>query len=305
MAAVILISPNQMLRRGLRAIGVDGHQRNKWCKETQVTKFKSIYGKHPLHCSRIWRDLQTTTNPDAKIDATEPDALLGFFCGLNFLKTYAKENIRSALFEHINVKKLRELCWYYVDRIAALREEKIKWPEDHEWDTIFIASVDGTHAFTNEPRDPNVRKNPKWYSHKDNNPGINYEIALHLWTQQVIWAKSWDPASVHDLTVFRMELVHKIPAGKLVIADKGYICKHLDHVLSTWSPLDSQELRQFKKEARARHENFNKRLKDWGVLNQTFTHGVHKHQRCFDAVLVMTQYAIEDTGPHGEPLNIL
>jgi len=69
--------------------------------------------------------------------------------------------------------------------------------------------------------------------------------------------------------------------------------------------LDSDEVKQFKKEARARHENFNKRLKDYKCLKNTFIHGIEKEQVCFNAVVVMVQHEIEDNGPHGEPLNRL
>ena len=300
-----LINPEQMLRRGLRSVGLDDQDQQRLSKETKVRKFKALFGKHPLHCCRAWRDLQTTTIPGGCIDPYDTNAFVGFLAANNFLKCYASsDDVRATLFK-MNEKTIRDLTWYYVDKLAKLRNIKIKFPEDHEWETIYIASTDGTHARANEPRDPNVRKNPKWYSHKDETAGLNYEVALHLWKQQVIHAKTWDPASVHDLTAFRMELLNKIPQGKLVIADRGYISKDLSHVLATPSPLDSAEVKQFKKEARARHENFNKRLKDYSVLSGKFRHGVHKHQMCFDAVLVMCQYAIEDTGLEGEPLNSL
>ena len=171
---------------------------------------------------------------------------------LNFLRCYQTEPVRGALFK-MNVKLVRDLSWYYVGKIAALKAMKIVWPEDHEWDTTYILRVDGTHFRLNEIRDEIMRKNPKWYSHKDHHPGLNYEIAIHLWKQQVVHAKTSDPSSKHDITVFREELKVKIPNGKRVIGDNGYHGE--SEIVSTPNLLDSAELKQFKKEARARCEN--------------------------------------------------
>ena len=186
--------------------------------------------------------------------------------------------------------------------MAALRYVKIIFPAANEWDTIFIISVDGTHYQINEPRDPNVRKNPKWYSHKFHLAGLNYEIAISLWDSKIVHASCWDPASTHDKTVFRRDLLHKIPAGKRVIADKGYIANDLSEILSIPNQFDSEQLKDFKARARARHETINDRLKKYNVMKHKFRHGVKKAQMCFDACLVNVQYAIEDTGKNGEPL---
>ena len=158
------------------------------------------------------------------------------------------------------------LKWVYVRKIASLKPVKIVWP-DH-FDETFIASVDGTHVRTTEPRDPNMRKNPENYSHKFHMPGRNFEIVLDLWRNRCILAKVSDPSSKNDLSVYRQQLKALIPDGKRVIADKGYIStRDGDHLkLSTPNPLDSEEVKDFKARARARHENFNKLLKIYKCL---------------------------------------
>lgn len=303
---MLIINPTQMLRRGLRLIGIrDATQRGR-NYQTNVEYFKDHFGKHPLHLCRVWRDLQTTNNPDAHMDATEKYAFLGFLAALNFLKCYQKTKNRVTVFKVnfvLHEKLIRQLSWRFVRRIAALKNEKIVWPDDNEWDTINIVSVDGTHARTNEPRDPDMKRNKIWYSHKDDHPGLGYEIALDLWRNRIVHSKtSGEPASVGDLVLFRQELMGKIPAGKRVIADRGYICAEHRDVLSTPNHLDSDQVKEFKRRARARHETINARMKAFKCLDVRFRHRLHKHQWCFDAVLVLTQYAIEDTGPHGEPL---
>ena len=116
-----------------------------------------------------------------------------------------------------------------------------------------------------------------------------------------------DRGSVHDLTALRQELINKIPVGKRVTCDRGHMSfKNDEHLkMSLPNPLDAQAVKDFKKNARARHANFNKRLKDYKCSKETFIHGIEKEQACFNAVVVMVQYAIEDTGPYGEPLNRL
>ena len=100
----------------------------------------------------------------------------------------------------------------------------------------------------------------------------------------------------------------KIPPGKRVIADRGYISFRNDerHKLAWPNPMDPHDIKKFKSDARARHENFNKKLKDYKCLKECWVGGdFDKQQQAFDAVVMLVQYAIEDTGPEGEPLNVL
>jgi hypothetical protein len=40
----------------------------------------------------------------------------------------------------------RDWVWYFVEKIQALKEEKITWPEDYGKD-LWIMTVDGTHCW--------------------------------------------------------------------------------------------------------------------------------------------------------------
>jgi hypothetical protein len=59
-----------------------------------------------------------------------------------------------------NEKTIRHWCWYYLKKIAALKSQKIVWPEewsdeDTELDLpVFLCTVDGTHCRILEPYHP-------------------------------------------------------------------------------------------------------------------------------------------------------
>jgi hypothetical protein len=102
-------------------------------------------------------------------------------------------------------------------------------------------------------------------------------------------------ASVHDITIFRDGLMAKIPRGKKVNADKGY--RGEKAIISTPNSHDPPDLRQFKSRARARHETFNARIKNFSCLDVRFRHGIDNHKICFEAVCVIVQYQLENGSP--------
>ena len=210
-----IINPQQMLRRGLRAINIDDPKQNRRLNKTNVADFKSAFGKHPIHLCRVWRDLQLTNIPEARMEEDEArsrNGLLGFLIANNFFKCYTSNNVRAALFQGMDRTLAQTLRWTFAERIAAMLPEKVVWPA--HWDETFVASVDGTCTLTNEPRMPDMRKDPKNYCKKFNMAGRNHEIALDLWSSRCIHAKISDRGSVHDLTALRQELRAKMTAGK-------------------------------------------------------------------------------------------
>jgi len=104
------------------------------------------------------------------------------------------------------------------------------------------------------------------------------------------------PAGNPDINVFRQGLKEKIPAGKMVIGDNGY--RGEKNIISTPNNAhDPAELRKFKSRARARHETFNSRLKNFLCLEDRFRHGIEKHRIVFEAICVICQYQLENGSP--------
>jgi hypothetical protein len=152
------------------------------------------------------------------------------------------------------------------------------------------------HCHVNEPRHPTLSKNPKYYSHKSGQAGMDYELALSVFDNCLVWMNGPYKASVHDMRIFRDKgLMAKIPAGKKVIGDKGYIGEK--DIISTPNSHDPPDVRHFKSRARARQESFNARIKNFACLDVRFRHGIHNHKTCFEAVCVIAQYQLENGSP--------
>ena len=147
----------------------------------------------------------------------------------------------------------------------------------------------------NEPRHPTLSKNPKYYSHKSGQAGLDYELGISVHDSRLVWMSAPYKASVHDITIFREQLMAKIPAGKKVIGDKGY--RGEKAVISTPNSHDPHDVRRFKSRARARHESFNAKIKNFACLDVRFRHGIDNHRICFEAVCVIVQYQLENGSP--------
>ena len=284
------VSGMEMLARGLGLLRIEIGRKQL---DRQVHLFQSNFGIHPFHVARVWSDMLTTTIPDAQLNPSKekPEHML---TALFFLRVYPTEDQKVSPL-NLDPKTSRKWQWIFVKKIAALKDLKIVWPND--WgQAVFIMSVDGTHCCINEPRDPVMRKHKKWYSHKNSGPGVNYEVALHLWENRVVHTFFSGPAGEsNDITAYRQMLKARIPAGKMIIADHGYRSKFEDEreKIRVSSSLDTDAVREFKNSAKTRQESFNDRLKRFNVLSLKFCHGFNNHPVCFDAVLVLCQYGME------------
>lgn len=297
------LHPQYILVEGLIKCNVDETVQGRRLAETNVRVFKSFFGRHPRHLARVWRDLQIAGIMTLE-EAQDRESFDGFLIANNFLRCYEPTDVRAARFNCSNDKVVL-MQWRFIEWLEQLKNWKIKCPT--QWPVRLGASCDGTHLRTNEPRDPDMRRNPKNYSYKHNFAGLNYQIVLATWTNRVLYASAGDPASVHDMTAIRREFVDMVPAGCRVIADSGFNGKTEKEkkIFATKNHLDHDEVAFFKARARARQEAFNSRMKTYNCLSGKFVHGVARHRQCFAAILVLQQYAIEDTSDVGEPLDTL
>jgi DDE superfamily endonuclease len=260
---------------------------------TNVKRFIKKFGAHPIVCLQIWEDLQTTHHEDARVDKEKLNPRF-FLMALHHLKKYPTEDDRESEWD-VSPKTSREWIWFYLEKIQALKKQKIVWPDD--WGaSIWVLTVDGTHCWINEPKHPDWSQDRQYYSHKFAKAGINYELAIAIATQRLVWMAGPYKAGTNDVTIFKSGLKLKLAeCGKKAIGDRGYTGHH--EQVSTYNAHDSRNVKKFKSRALKRHETFNFMTKRFKCLDGRFRHGVDRFATCFEAVCVICQYQIEHDMP--------
>jgi DDE superfamily endonuclease len=111
------------------------------------------------------------------------------------------------------------------------------------------------------------------------------------------------PAGQSDLQVFRKldGIMDMIPPGRFIIGDRGYNGE--PEKISTPNDHDSMIALNLKNRARARHETFNARLKEFKILDLPFRHlnfsptqgiySLEEHKQVFESICIMIQYDLE------------
>lgn len=99
--------------------------------------------------------------------------------------------------------------------------------------------------------------------------------------------------------MFRSEdgLKSLLPMGAKLIGGKGYIG---EEAISTPNEFDTVEVKAFKTRARARHEDFNSRLKEFAALGERCQHTndpMGKHKVLFETICVIVQCTLENGRP--------
>jgi hypothetical protein len=168
---------DELLKLGLRMVRYRSKRIRRAKRETNLNRFRKHFGSSPLVCALIWEDLQTTKVRDAWVppDSRRIEYLL---MAMHHLKLYPKEYEREAMWD-VSEMWGRDWVWYFVEKIQALKEEKITWPEDFGED-IWILTVDGTHCWIQEPKHPTWSQDKAFFSHKYGKAGVNYELAISL-----------------------------------------------------------------------------------------------------------------------------
>ena len=145
-------------------------------------------------------------------------------------------------------------------------------------------TVDGTDCPINQPY-PFSRQ---WYSHKFKGPGLRYELAVCIQTGWIVWCNGPYPCGHWpDIKIFRHRLIHMIPDGEMVEADKGYRGERNKARTPDYAVSISD--RRAMGRARARHETINSRLKNFSCLSTKFRHPIEKHSDFFNAIVVLVQ----------------
>ena len=297
---VIWFEEHDILYLGLTLAGHAERSIDRTRLKKNLERFEAKYYASPETCCEILFDLQVTAIDDARVEKPNPRHLL---IALNYLKEYPTDNNLAGMFG-CNEKTAKKWANFYVRKIQALKEHKIKFLFDqpHLHDETFIMTVDGVHCRICEPRtDPSA----KWYSKKFNKAGFAYEVGIAIFHNQICWINGPFPAGHNDMKIFREDLIHLIPEGKMTLCDMGY--RGEPGKCSYRNPFDSKEVKHFKKRALARQETGNSRLKSFQILEDRFrTMGPktpdslsreEKHRLVFVACAVIIQYQMDSGRP--------
>lgn len=306
------LTPDKILFHGLVYAGFPEKRQKSVRRKKNLSRFRSHYSADPVVYSVLWEMLQSTDSDDARISFEKvgvKQTLEYFFMTIHYLSCYPTENEGESKYFKCD-RTIRNWLWnYFIPKIGALKPEVICWPDSFgnpdkpdAGEPIWILTVDGVHCSIEEPPHENFSENTIYYSHKYNGAGLDYEIAMSIFTQDCIWAIGPYPAGKNDISVFRHKLKQKIEEARLRsgvkhrgIADRGYRGER--DFLSVPSSQDTAAVRDFKARALSRHETFNGRLKNFDCLDERFRHGIEKHKLCFDACVVICQLQLETASP--------
>jgi len=153
---------------------------------SNITRFKKHYGCNPSVAARIFEDLQVTDLPEARIGKTKVSCSY-FLQSLNFLYVYEIEERREPIFDR-SPKTPRKWVWCCVKKVAALRQLKIKWPDDFPHDDEWVISVDCTDCPIEEiTTHPTLSQDSELFSFKLNGAGYRCEHGIDLFYSNVLW----------------------------------------------------------------------------------------------------------------------
>ena len=96
-----------------------------------------------------------------------------------------------------------------------------------KWEDRFIGDVGGTCLVTVDGTDFHIYEpkpwSKKWYSHKFDGAGLQYEMAMNIQMGCIVRICGPFPSgSFNDLTIFHGGLMHMRCPGEMVKADHGY-----------------------------------------------------------------------------------
>jgi hypothetical protein len=218
-----IITPDEFLFLGLKLVGYKRRRIRSAKKKTNIDRFVAHFGSVPCICASIWEDFQTTQVIEARVPVE--DLNVEYFLALmalHHLKRYPTEGEREAIFD-VSKKWGRNKVWFYVEKVQALKAQKIVWPDDNFGDDIWAVTVDGTHCWIREPQHPTWSQDPEYYSHKYNKAGLNYKLAMSISQNRLVWMNGPFKAGMNDITIFTKKgLKEKLrDTGKKAIGDGG------------------------------------------------------------------------------------
>ena len=149
-----------------------------------------------------------------------------------------------------------------------------------------ITTVDGTHFLIEDIHTADGSVNTSYWSHKFNHPGLSYEIAIAIFSDQIVWVNGPFPAGMSDLQIFKKKGLSTllIDAKEKAVADGTYT-----HFAVSQRGNGSHEWKSAKNRHRARQESVNRRIKVYRCLQDRWRHDHNLHGHVVRAIVMLTQ----------------
>ena len=250
-------------------------------KNIKDRTFRAFYGRSADDVQEIWEAFYPhIVKPELK----------HLFWTLMYLKLYLPIDVMVVMLHTCNTTFDRQV-WKWVYGIASRRFDFIKWekrnrnlPNHRIWCRV---TIDGTDFRIGEP----VPFNKKWKSPKAKGASVKYEVAVSIYSGDIVWIYGPHVGSKHDLTIFREELLKLLDKDEMVETDAGY--RGEAEFIRNKHDFENDQEDKEKSELRARQETVNRRFKQWGILQERFRNDKQKHQMAFYAIATLTQMDID------------
>jgi hypothetical protein len=295
---------DEMVQTGLHIANFSETQILRGTEVINISRFRQNYGVLPTLCCTIYEDLQKSAAVDNSSTPPTIMRLTGshtqfkwFLRALYYLRKYPLETDFAKDLKVSSEHYARDRIWEMITRIQYLKLTKITWPDDLGGGDVWVITVDGTHVWLKEPTHAEFSQDSKYWSHKFNKAGFNYELGIAVASQKLVWMNGPFKAGRSDKQIFvENGLKQKLlQLGKKCIGDGAYN-GHLD-VASYPNYHDSYSVKKFKSRALKRHEAFNGMTKNFKILDVRFRNSLDKIAPAFEAVCVICQYKIETDEP--------
>lgn len=294
------LTPDEVQAIGLKIMGVRPGRKSKKRLELE---FHMHYGSSPLVISTQWSDLLKYEDELSKRERSE----IGFrrFLSAHYWVWCRPKN--AALFAS-RFGMCEDYCrgkhlWKWILRLKRLAKDKIKWSKklDAKDTEVFGVTTDGVDFKMWEKQHDKYPFDRKNMSHKFKACAAKYVIALSTYEPKCVFIAGPYRGGMGDLEIFKESgLLEKLKSsGKIAIADRGFRSKNVEERKQFAYPdlMDSKELNNFKSRGRLRQETFNRRLKHFSALSETWKNGWEKHEDVMWAVAGIVQYQMELGSP--------
>ena len=271
-----ILTELEMLTEGLLLANYSKQQMQRCGERTNRSRFNSKFGASPAVICTIYEDLQKSSAKDTNINPPRLMRMEGSRANLTwllrsmiYLKKYPLEGDFETIF-HLSPRYARGQIWETIEKIQYLKFQKVTWSDDYASADIWIMTVDGTHVWIEEPGHAIYSQDSRYFSHKFNKAGINYELGISIASGRLIWMNGPFKAGRNDLNIFIEEGLEQrlLLLGKKAIGDGIY--RGHEEAISYPNYNDSYGVKKFKSRALKRHEDFNGMTKTFKILNNRF-----------------------------------